>query len=122
MIPALTSRSTSASPIAAAVVTCPDVAGRSSWARHSADSASIFAVSVYPGSPPATSVTTRLPPPSPTNFTLNQLRARRSSDGPSPGVRSRSRRLRVGGSAARASRAPEPAAIPAAVASRLTAT
>lgn len=41
--PAARSRSRSASPIATAVVTCPDVAGSSSRARQSADSASIFA-------------------------------------------------------------------------------
>ena len=39
------SRSISASPMATAVVTWPAVSGRSSKARLSADSASIFAVS-----------------------------------------------------------------------------
>src|SRR5439155_6134502 len=43
--PARRRRSVSAPPIATAVVTCPALGGRSSWARHSADSASIFAVS-----------------------------------------------------------------------------
>ncbi len=45
VIPALVSRSISASPIATAVVTWPAVSGSSSCARQSADSASIFDVS-----------------------------------------------------------------------------
>lgn len=44
-MPAARSRSVSASPIATAVVTCPDVGGSSSSARQSAASANIFAVS-----------------------------------------------------------------------------
>ena len=44
-IPALRSRSISFSPIATAGVSWPESCGRSSWARHSADSASIFDVS-----------------------------------------------------------------------------
>jgi hypothetical protein len=44
-IPAATSREMSASPIATAVVSWPDLLGTSSKARHSADSPSIFAVS-----------------------------------------------------------------------------
>src|SRR3954471_5678651 len=64
-MPAPPSRRRSAGPMAAAVVTCPAVAGSSSWARQRAASASIFDVSPYPGSPPATSQTTRRPPPPP---------------------------------------------------------
>ena len=44
-MPDLLSRSRRFSPIACAVVTWPAVVGLSSKARHSADSASIFAVS-----------------------------------------------------------------------------
>ncbi len=44
-MPAETSRDVNASPIAVAVVTWPEVGGSSSKARHSADSASILAVS-----------------------------------------------------------------------------
>ena len=46
LMPAACRRASRLSPIAWAVVTCPATAGLSSKARHSADSASIFAVSV----------------------------------------------------------------------------
>ena len=104
-----------------AVVTCPAVSGRSSWARQSADSASIFEVSPYPGSPPETSVTTRRPPPLPTKRTRNQLFSRCSADGPSPESILPSSQLRVGGSWASANRPARPPVAPMATGSRLTA-
>src|SRR3546814_5525404 len=70
--------------------------GSLSNANDSADSASILAVSVYPGSPPETSQRTDLPPPSPRKFTLNQLFARCAALGPSPLPRIFNKRSRVG--------------------------
>src|SRR5690606_26070407 len=107
-IPARCRRDVNASPIATAVVTCPDVGGTESNARHSADSASILAVSSYPGSPPDTSVYTRRPPPSPTKRTENQLRARFSGLGPSPGLSRDDSQLRAAGTCAAAASAATP--------------
>src|SRR3546814_6999291 len=70
--------------------------GSLSNANDSADSASILAVSVYPGSPPETSQRTDLPPPSPRKLTLNQLFARCAALGPSPLPRIFTKRSRVG--------------------------
>src|SRR3546814_9902798 len=70
--------------------------GSLSNANDSADSASILAVSVYPGSPPETSQRTDLPPPSPRKLTLNQLFARCAALGPSPLPRIFNKRSRVG--------------------------
>src|SRR3546814_20811793 len=70
--------------------------GSLSNANDSADSASILAVSVYPGSPPETSQRTDLPPPSPRKLTLNQLFARCAALGPSPLPRIFNKRPRVG--------------------------
>src|SRR3546814_14217137 len=69
-IPRSCSLAISASPIACAGVTQPEMFGSLSNANDSADSASILAVSVYPGSPPETSQRPDLPPPSPSNLTL----------------------------------------------------
>ena len=115
-IPAFCTLVRSMSPIDATVVSWPDRSGLSSKARQRPDSASIFDVSEYPGSPPETSVTTRLPPPSPTKLILNQLLARRASLGPSPGDFAFSSSLRAGGIGARTATVPMPAAIPPIVA------
>ena len=77
---------------AAVVVLAGCLPGRSSRAGRARSRRASSRSRRSPGSPPATSVITCLPPPRPMKRTLNQDFARRSGLGPSPGLSRFSRR------------------------------